>query len=330
MIPYIIILGIGVFVALFVAWIVFRHPSMPKPNFSSNTTGNSTSDSTVVAFTDPISSHMKFFYSALFFYVSFLVFGRIGSHAFKSWGHFSQIPDTPGNKFAYSIIIVLLIFFEVYHFLRMYLYLHQLEDPSSIVYKRYIRPFHNERCLLLCEHFVRFVLVGIVTLKMFENYLLNIDAFRMFVAYLLLFYIFLLLWDYIVAKSSQVKNDDTFYVMNIIGIITLFFLLFALPHPEEITENGEKVTKMVGGNILIVLTAVVVHIGGLLLSFINEWRGYKKRGEKSIWREYREELSLLFPKSVNISEECNTDCLHHRILQQQQPFSSNQKPVDSN
>ena len=91
--------------------------------------------------------------------------------------------------------------------------------------------------------------------------------------------------------------------------------------------NGETINKLTGGHIVIVIIALFFHLGAIIYSIFKEWKEYTIQGEKSLWREYVEELRLvLVPQSVNISESCeaNGTCLYQTVLQQRHTGSSNQ------
>jgi hypothetical protein len=235
----------------------------------------------LISFFSSPSSPMKSFYFFMFFLLVFDVFFDVGTLAWYNLESFSAIPETPGDIIFYKGLLLLYIILEFIHFVRMYVYIHLLEDPFSRCYEKYIKRMHccckgHVSIPLRSEQFIRFVIVALVSLKLLQefNVLENGDAFRFFVQYLFLFYAALLSWDIVIVKSTNLNwFSDTYITMNAAGCCLLLVLYFSLPFPDG--KSGE----FSGGIIGIVISSVSLLCVCLILSFIvglcSNWKSIK-------------------------------------------------------
>lgn len=262
--PYVIIFSGIVAVCLGIwAYFVVRKQGTPS-HLTDNTSSVLEKEKYVVGFGKTITSPMKIFYLVGFFCMTVPVFNSVGHYVLNQLGGFSGPKESKFGTNLFLGLFFAIIVLEFFHFIRMYLYLHFLEEPTSLIHRKYISPMSQKHSKI--EFVVRVILILFVSLKLVDPLLGNIDSFRMFTGYLLGFYIFLWMWDFIVYFNSDLQiSRDTYLCSNSVAIICLSLLYFyALPSPEVLND---KTVVLKNGEYTVAVLAVFGLVCSLLGSF---------------------------------------------------------------
>lgn len=187
------------------------------------------SDSTILLERRSVSSVFKTFYLVIFIVTTWKVSVFIENEC-------ANLLLT-NNWFFWLPFVFFWVF--LFHMLRLYVSLEQLEDPLTDLHQNYIRPLSSNRRRFF-EQFLRFFVMVLVSLKGFEiifmgNQLHIITSFievhprvvglaEIFL-YLTALYSAMLLWDIFMKLWGGKKWNETFWEVSLVGFcISLYFM----------------------------------------------------------------------------------------------------------
>jgi len=169
-----------------------------------------------------LTSAFKLFYLGVFILTAWYFFNPFWSHLpsiFNSLGA-GDIPFLDGVFILFVLFLLPLAVFM--HFLRLYITMELLEDPTSPFHAKFIRPLTSFPRYF--EQLVRLIVIAIITFKA-----LGILGFGMFdslqhlCSYMLLFYGLLMFWDVMILtfhfRNKTISWKDTYILQNIVSFM---------------------------------------------------------------------------------------------------------------
>jgi hypothetical protein len=248
----------------------------------------------------PLTSALKIFYLGIFIYTAITIFSAFVGHVPDIY---QKLEADTLPWFDGCVIIVVLFLLPIsvgIHFLRIYITMEMLEDPTSPFHKRYLTPLNQND--IKVEHVIRFFAIIFVSFKLIEE-IFNFKVFdnlHHLCWYLLFFYSSLLIWDIWIYYCHKSKGSgfslckDTYFKMNILSLIAVGFAL--------LLSKGTPKSYIALSFFLSIIIVVTV------LSFINDGKNRKQGfNERTVWYELKRIMMSIFNpyygKNYVISEE---------------------------
>ncbi len=226
----------------------------------------------------PLTSALKIVYLCFFVYTASTIFSAFVSHipeigeSIKA----NTLPTLDG-----LIFIIVLFFLPVavgLHFVRIYLTMEMLEDPTSPFHKKYLTRLSSDAKFK--EQLLRFSAIILVSFKLIEKIcgFEVLNQLHGLCAYLVAFYFSLLLWDlWIYCCHKKIDPnfsliEDTYFRMNAFSMMAAIFAFYL----------ALGIVK----SYFILALALLCIIAAIFMSFYYDYKDKKKSSDNCVfWRE---------------------------------------------
>ncbi|HHT9122668.1 MAG TPA: hypothetical protein ACFYEF_07335 [Candidatus Wunengus sp. YC63] len=188
----------------------------------------------------PLSSAIKTFYFLVFFSAGVTFFFPFFTKISDFWNALPSKPNTRWDAIFFTVALVIFYIVIFFHFIRLYITLELLEDPTTDFHKIFIYPLGNKA--RFAEQIIRFLLILCVSFKiidLFKHLLVTIEVNTNpdLSKYILVLYVVLLLWDivYVMASHWNSMSEKIFdnklssLLINILLIFVVILLLIFCP-----------------------------------------------------------------------------------------------------